>query len=230
MNDRRSSRGRRRFWLGGCIRWANNSRGLPHSAVKEGNSKSDDNDRSERADRRIKPLATRPICRAGAESSKRNLESPGWSRHPRHDDSGRRLRQLGVLDQDYAVELLNKLCETGGISRSDEQEKGTRLRKAGGEFFPSRTLEDLVVDQRIRSARHHVEVPGAFDFVTDLVERHAVEKAVGDSRRVLVLDQGAEWRDIADQISDDGPPMRGFSACDSQSDVDCGQWIAGYNR
>jgi hypothetical protein len=79
----------------------------------------------------------------------------------------------------------------------------------------------------IGPARHHEQILSPFNRVADLVERDAVEKAVGDAVGILVPDERAQRRGVSDQVPDDHASMRGLSPGDTERYVGCGNMIGG---
>jgi Uri superfamily endonuclease len=67
----------------------------------------------------------------------------------------------------------------------------------------------------------------SFHLVADLVERHTVQKAVGDSVGVFVFYEGAEGGEVTDEVSDYYASVFGFGGSDAECYVRGGNWIAG---
>jgi hypothetical protein len=72
-----------------------------------------------------------------------------------------------------------------------------------------------------------MEVLGTGDESVNSVEGDTVEKAVGDSVRVVVLYEGTKRGEITHQVYDDHASLFFFCAANSKCDVRCGNWIAG---
>jgi hypothetical protein len=156
----------------------------------------------------------------------RDLECRSGSRYAREYKRRWSDRQVRIPDQYDAIKLLGQFREGGSIISRDEQQQRAHLTEPGRELFPSRATKDLFADRWLGAGRHYIDVRFSFDSVADLVERHTVEKAVGDSVGVFVFYQGAERREVSDQISDDHTSVSCFGGSDTKCDVGCGDRIA----
>jgi hypothetical protein len=133
----------------------------------------------------------------------RDLECRCGSGHAREHERGRSRGKLGIPYEDDSISLLRQLGEAGCVTPRDEQKERACFKKPLRELLPAGATEDLIADLRVGAARHYVEVRGVFHLVTDLVERQPVEKAVADAVGIFVFYEGAEGREVTNQICED---------------------------
>jgi hypothetical protein len=157
----------------------------------------------------------------------RDLERRSRSRHAREYERRRSAGQFRIPYENDAVDLVSKLADAGCVASRNEQKQRAHLRESRAELFPAGTPKDLFTNRRLRPARHYEDVRSSFDLVADLVERHAVEKAVGDSMGIFVFYQGAEGRKVTNKVSDDYTSVTCFGSRYSECYVRCGNRIAG---
>src|SRR3982750_4427721 len=148
-----------------------------------------------------------PGRRTLAHSVERDLESRSRRRYASQNDGCRVVGKLGLLDQDSAVNLVDQVGQPRGATRRHEQQQGPGFGKTAGEFLPARAAKYFLWDVRVGAARHHVEIFCPGDAVTDPVQGAAVKKTVGNPVRILFSDEITQWREIADEIGDDGAPV-----------------------
>ena len=155
----------------------------------------------------------------------RDLERRRRCGHSRDDERGCRVGDFRILHQHGAVDLIDQVGEPRRIARGNEKEKRSDFSESARQLLPARAAKDFLANVGVGAARHHVEVWSLRRAVADLVERDAVEKTIGDTVRVLLGNQVAQRRDVADEIADNAASVFGLGLCNAECDVGSREWI-----
>ncbi len=150
------------------------------------------------------PFRRRRRCRAAARA------------HPRQRLRHRHFGRHDVAHDDRAVAHVDEGVDHPRIGGGHENEQSAHLAEAGDEPAPPVVGEQLLVVHRPDAGRHDEQLARVGHAVRDLRERDAVQEAVDDTVRVVVLDERLDRRRFAEQVADRDAAMHGLHARDAQ--------------
>ena len=98
------------------------------------------------------------------------------------------VRQLRLADENGAIGETDDVGDVSGVRRRGDDEERSRLAKSRGETLPAGVREDVLVRRNLRAARQHVQLPVLRNRLSNLVQRHAEDKAVRKPMEVLAVE------------------------------------------
>ena len=98
------------------------------------------------------------------------------------------VRQLRLADENRAIGETDDVGDVSGVRRRGDDEERSRLAKSRGETLPAGVREDVLVRRNLGAARQHVQLPILRNRLSNLVQRHAEDKAVRKPMEVLAVE------------------------------------------